>query len=134
MNAWDLIKKELRSSLTGDSYQNWVMTTEFSRIQDYELYVTVPNEETRVWMTTEYAGSIRSAMRALGLNVHNVTYELAGAQVARPTDSIFREDIFDASRTLLNPRFTFDSFVVGSCNQFAHAAAQSVATSPSRRY
>jgi chromosomal replication initiator protein len=34
----------------------------------------------------------------------------------------------------LNPRFTFDNFVVGSCNQFAHAAAQSVATSPSRRY
>ena len=34
----------------------------------------------------------------------------------------------------LNPKFTFDTFVVGSCNQFAHAAAQAVATSPSRSY
>ena len=34
----------------------------------------------------------------------------------------------------LNPKFTFDSFVVGACNQFAHAAAQAVAIDPSRRY
>jgi chromosomal replication initiator protein len=34
----------------------------------------------------------------------------------------------------LNPKFTFDSFVVGACNQFAHAAARSVATNPSRSY
>src|SRR5947209_20578433 len=36
--------------------------------------------------------------------------------------------------THLNPKFTFESFVVGTCNQFAHAAAKAVATNPSRRY
>ena len=42
--------------------------------------------------------------------------------------------MFTAPRTQLNPKYTFDNFVVGSCNEFAHAAAKSVATSPSRRY
>src|SRR5947207_4364202 len=40
----------------------------------------------------------------------------------------------EASSSALNPKFTFDSFVVGACNQFAHAAARSVATNPSRSY
>src|ERR1019366_581432 len=40
----------------------------------------------------------------------------------------------DVSSSALNPKFTFDSFVVGACNQFAHAAAKSVATNPSRSY
>src|SRR5437899_3682868 len=43
------------------------------------------------------------------------------------------EDL-DSSTASLNPKFTFDSFVVGACNQFAHAAARSVATNPSRSY
>src|SRR5262249_51764429 len=40
----------------------------------------------------------------------------------------------DVAATVLNPRFTFGTFVVGACNQFAHAAAKSVATNPSRSY
>jgi len=140
MNTWDLIKIQLKSTLSTDSYQNWVSNTEFSHIQDNKLCVTVPNEETRAWMATEYSGFVNSAIRELGLNLSSVVYELAATPTGKsPNGSAFlnstpKEDIFDSTRTLLNPRFTFENFVVGSCNQFAHAAAQSVATSPSRRY
>src|SRR3984893_19237894 len=134
MNTWDLIKIQLRSTLSTDSYQNWVSNTEFSHIQDNKLCVTVPNEETRAWMATEYSGFVNSVIRELGLNLSSVVYELADAPTGKSANSSSREDIFDGTRTPLNPRFTFENFVVRSCNQFAHAAAQSVATSPSRRY
>ncbi len=140
MNTWDLIKIQLKSTLSTDSYQNWVSNTEFSHIQDNKLCVIVPNEETRAWMATEYSGFVNSVIRELGLNLSSVVYELAAAPTGRSSNgsafsnSTPKEDIFDSTRTPLNPRFTFENFVVGSCNQFAHAAAQSVATSPSRRY
>jgi len=140
MNTWDLIKIQLKSTLSADSYQNWVSDTEFSHIQDNKLCVTVPNEETRAWMATEYSGFVNSVIRELGLGLSSVVYELAAAQSGKSSNgSVFlnsspKEEIFDGTRSPLNPKFTFDNFVVGSCNQFAHAAAQSVATSPSRRY
>jgi chromosomal replication initiation ATPase DnaA len=80
MNTWDLIKIQLKSTLSTDSYQNWVSDTEFSHIQDNKLCVTVPNEETRAWMATEYSGFVNSVIRELGLGLSSVVYELA-----RPT-------------------------------------------------
>jgi chromosomal replication initiator protein len=134
MNTWDLIKIQLKSKLSTDSYQNWISKTEFSHIQDKTLRITVPNEETRVWLTTEYSNLVDSVLRELGLSLSGVVYDLAGPQNRKSEDGPSKEDLFDTTRTPLNPRFTFESFVVGTCNQFAHAAAQSVATSPSRRY
>ena len=128
MNTWELIKTQLRSKVSADSYQNWISNTEFSHIQDNKLYVTVPNEATRLWMAAEYAGFLNSLIPALGLGLSGVVYELAGAQDRRSPNGPAKEDIFDGSRSPLNPRFTFESFVVGSCNQFAHAAAQSKMT------
>src|SRR5260370_9960328 len=134
MNTWEMIKTQLKSKVSVDSYQNWISKTEFSHIQDGKLHVAVPNEETRVWMAAEYNGYLNSIIPELGLGLSGVVYDLADAQNRRSPDWSSKDEIFDSSRSPLNPRFTFESFVVGSCNQFAHAAAQSLATSPSRRY
>jgi chromosomal replication initiator protein len=138
MNAWDLIKRQLESRLSSDSFQNWVSKTEFSHIQDSKLCVVVPNQETMDWMDSEYSGLVNSMLRDMGLGVSTVMYELTspGAQNGngKNVEPLLRDDLLDAPRTQLNPKFTFDNFVVGSCNQFAHAAAQSVVTSPARRY
>ena len=132
-NTWDLIKRQLESKLSIDSYQNWVSRTEFSHIQDNKLWVSVPNEETRAWMDSEYSNLVHSILREMGIGLSGIVYELS-PQNGRAPESSSKEDIFTAPRTQLNPKYTFDTFVVGSCNQFAHAAAQAVATTPSRRY
>src|SRR6476659_3439506 len=132
MNTWDLIKRQLEAKLSPDSYQNWVSKTEFSHIQDNQLLVSVPNEETRAWMETEYSNIVNTILRSMGVGL-SVVYELP-TQNGRGPESPSKDDLFNSPRTQLNPKYTFDNFVVGSCNQFAHAAAQSVATSPSRRY
>ena len=135
MNTWDLIKRQLESRLSGDTYQNWVSKTEFSHIQDNKLCVAVPNEQTRDWMDSEYTSVVGSLLRDMGVGLSGVVYELASAApVGKVSESFLRDDTLEAPRTQLNPKFTFDNFVVGSCNQFAHAAAKSVATTPSRSY
>ena len=78
---------------------------------------------------------IRSAIQELVLPVKHLTYE-AEATRGPMNQAIATVDNSDADSAAgsLNPKFTFDTFVVGACNQFAHAAARSVATNPSRSY
>jgi chromosomal replication initiator protein len=126
MNPWDRIKKELEAKLSPESYQNWISRIEYKGIEGVTLAVGVPDEGTKRWMEAEYATEVLMAARRLGLAVERVEYTLASSR--EPAD-------FEAPPvSLLNPKFTFDSFVVGACNQFAHAAARSVATNPSRSY
>jgi chromosomal replication initiator protein len=126
MNPWDRIKKELEAKLSPESYQNWISRIEFIGIDGTTLVVSVPDEGTRRWIETEYASEALVAARHLGLAIERVEY--AVPSMREPGD-------FEAPpASSLNPKFTFESFVVGACNQFAHAAARSVATNPSRSY
>jgi chromosomal replication initiator protein len=140
MNPWDLIKKYLASRLSAESYQNWLARTTYLQLVSDNLGVSVPNEATKTWMEEEYADLVLSAIRQLNLPVRGVQYQVApsASDVGKPVPQRAEsQDIglsFRSPDSHLNPRFTFDSFVVGSCNQFAHAAAQAVATMPSRSY
>jgi chromosomal replication initiator protein len=135
MNAWDQIKKELQSAMTAESYENWVSRTRFGHIEKDLLVVTVPDEATKHWMETEYSGHVDTIIRRLDLAVRNIEYSASNVshrETARVTDNGFSE--IDSSHPQLSSKLTFDTFVVGACNQFAHAAARSVATHPSRSY
>jgi chromosomal replication initiator protein len=141
-NPWDLIKKRLEVKLSSETYQNWLGKTSLIRSEKDVLRVSVPNEETKAWMEEEeYAGHVRSAIVDLELPICKVIYELPIAKPAKSlvspsadVDASIREIRFATPATQLNPKLTFESFVVGSCNQFAHAAARAVAAKPSRSY
>lgn len=88
-------------------------------------------------METEYGEPVRAALAALGLPYRRVVYEISTiseAPVRRINGTPLPEEMFTSPIGHLNSKFTFEKFVVGSCNQFAHAAAQAVATNPSRSY
>jgi chromosomal replication initiator protein len=127
MNVWDQIRKELEAGLSVQSYQNWLSRTAFARLEGSVLAVTVPDEETKRWLETEYTAQALAVAQRLGMGIERIEYELAGS-VSLATD------LESAPASLLNPKFTFDTFVVGPSNQLAHAAACSVATNPSRSY
>jgi len=133
MNAWDQIKRELQSALTAESYENWVSRTRFGRLDNHRLIVSVPDEATKNWLESEYAGQVYSIIRKLDLSVRDVEYSAGnGVEHARIPDSASSD--MESSASQLNTRLTFNTFVVGPCNQFAHAAARSVAERPSRSY
>jgi chromosomal replication initiator protein len=134
MNAWDQIKKQLQSLLTAESYDNWVRGTSFGRLENDVLFVTVRDNATKKWMETEYSAEIKTIIRKLDLTVRNVLFSV-GNNFQRELTGVPDSNSADVECCAqLSPKLTFDTFVVGACNQFAHAAARSVATNPSRSY
>jgi chromosomal replication initiator protein len=132
MNAWERIKQQLKTRISGEAYQNWVARTVYRGLVSGQLRVEVPDELTREWMQTEYSGHVQAIIRDGGLPVTEVIYEVGSPSGADTPAG--PEGLTPVSSVQLNPRFSFDTFVVGSCNQFAHAAARAVATMPSRSY
>lgn len=126
---WDQIKEQLAKRLTSASYQNWIQRATFAGVENKTLIVTVPDEETSAFLADEYGADINALAKDLNIGLESVLFTVDGSRPGTPVAGADFE-----SPITLNPRFTFDSFVVGSCNQFAHAAAQAVAIDPSRRY
>jgi chromosomal replication initiator protein len=136
-NPWDQVKNLLSSRISPQAYQNWILRTAFEELSGDVLRVSVPDQVTKDWMEQEYPGDVRAALHELGLPVSSVLYTIRGLQV--PVTSAVRENIsaepvFASAAGQINPKLRFENFVVGSCNQFAHAAARAVANSPSRSY
>ncbi|HXB68395.1 MAG TPA: chromosomal replication initiator protein DnaA [Candidatus Acidoferrales bacterium] len=136
MNYWEQIRNYLQTRVSPESYANWLKGASFLSLEAETLFVSVPDRETRTWLETEYSTLIRAGIQEMALPVRHVSYESAvtrGKQ-NQALAAVENGNEVDSTTSLLNPKFTFDSFVVGNCNQFAHAAAQSVATNPSRSY
>lgn len=138
MNVWELAKIKLAPRLSADAFRNWFEKTSLREFADGTIWVAVPSEAARQYIEQEFPEVVRQAVAELNLPVHNVVFEAVRAATARSEEkgpSYNDSDVvFQKPGVHLNPRFTFDSFVVGSCNQFAHAAAQAVAMKPARRY
>ena len=135
MNTWDSIKNQISSKISTDAFNNWLSRTVFLNSEGDRLRVAVPDTSTRDWIQQEYSAEIWSAVRDLNLSLREIVYEIQGSvQPANGRSFDDKTEIVFSPSIVLNPRFTFDNFVVGSCNQFAHAAARAVATNPSRSY
>jgi chromosomal replication initiator protein len=134
MNSWDRIRNYLQQKVSAESYDNWLKGAVYVRTEETTLFVSVPDRETRTWLEKEYAALVRGAIQELGLPIEHVCYEVQPIRGARNQAMAAVEGGELESALNLNPKFTFDTFVVGACNQFAHAAARSVATNPSRSY
>ncbi len=132
MNFWDQLRGYLQQKVSHESYENWLKGTGFAGLDGDTLFVSVPNPETGAWLETEFGMMVRNGIRDLGLPIQKVAYE---AQPSRGHSvAVMETSELEAPANSLNPKFTFETFVVGACNQFAHAAARSVATNPSRSY
>jgi chromosomal replication initiator protein len=144
-DAWEQIKAWLAVRLSEGAYQNWFSQTALASLRNGELTVRVPNESTEAWIRQEYTSHIRTAIQELNLPVVQIHYQVeafASAAAAGQGGSVQSvngrglpsEPLFESTATWLNPRLTFDTYVVGASNQLAHAAAQAVAKMPSRSY
>jgi len=134
MNYWDRIRSYLQQNVSAESYDNWLKGAVYVRTEETTLFVSVPDRETCMWLEKEYAALVRTAIQEFGLPIEHVCYEVQPIRGAKNQAMAAVEGGELDSALNLNPKFTFDTFVVGACNQFAHAAARSVATNPSRSY
>jgi chromosomal replication initiator protein len=151
-NPWVRILSALEKKINRHSFDTWLKPTRFSHAEGEVLVIRVPTAEFRN-IGEKYADLIQEAIDGLDLGFTDVKYmtqeELNPPAPTRPdggfapvgtggngaaarTGSQARFDWDGAAQ--LNPRYTFDAFVIGAGNQFAHAAAQAVAERPSKAY
>jgi chromosomal replication initiator protein len=139
MNAWLQVLNYLKAKVNTQSYQTWFRPTRFSHVEDEAIVVSVPNREFQEWIQDNYAALVAEALRNLNLGLREIRYVSVGNPEKEGTKGeeekpLQRKLDFDSVDHQLNLKYTFDTFVVGSCNQFAHAAARAVAEAPAKAY
>jgi chromosomal replication initiator protein len=131
VNPWDEVLAKVETKVNRHSFATWFRPTQFLRQEGKSLLVRVPNPQFKEWLAKNYHGVIVEALSEVGRGDLHVAFDCepeAGGTAETTPD---REA---PPLTSLNPKYTFESFVVGSSNQFAHAAARAVAEIPSKSY
>jgi chromosomal replication initiator protein len=131
---WDDVSRRLRDTLNETTFATWFASATPRSLDDGAFVVVLPNDFTRNWIESHFLGLLRAATRdALRREVRVV---LAVAESAEPADAQQRVEPHVPHETQpgANPKYTFDNFVIGSSNRFAHAAALAVAEAPAQAY
>ena len=132
-DSWERIKAHLAAKIPPQAFRNWVLHTELECQESGVLRVLVPDQVTKEFLEQEYGNEVRDAIRELNLPLREVIYT-AGFSRQSPDEDRPGDLAFSSAASQLNPKFKFENFVVGSCNQFAHAAARAVSSYPARSY
>jgi len=132
---WEEALALLKEKVHEQSFNTWLRPTRGESLADGQLKIRVPNPFYAEWLGEHYSGLIqKSVEEVVGKRVQMV-YEpvvKVGSGVKRIKH--LQQNTFSVRESRLQDRFTFQNFVVGSGNQFAHAAALAVAESPGRTY
>jgi chromosomal replication initiator protein len=132
MDTWQTVLEIIEKRINQQSYNTWFKPTQLIKHDDRALYVRVPNAFFQDWLN-DHIDVVLEAAKLAGLGDVSVVYITEKAPTDAPPPSQGRLD-FESIDNTLNPKYTFDTFVVGSSNQFAHAAALAVAERPSKAY
>jgi chromosomal replication initiator protein len=146
MNPWDQVLARVETKVNRHSFYTWFKPTSFVGEDRSTITVRVPNALFKDWLTKHYSAVISEAMSEVKRAGVSVSF-VADSQPDTNTISLGPDEaaVIAAAPELpsgavtrgaagLNPRYTFDTFIVGSSNQFAHAACRAVAELPSRSY
>jgi len=144
LNIWDQVLSRIETKVNRHSFYTWFKPTAFVADRDGAIRVRVPNALFRDWLTKHYAAVIEEALAEVerpGAPVAFVTEDGAVTAVEDipvpqeiETPAADGEDGDGDDLGILSPRYSFDTFIVGTSNQFAHAACRAVAEAPSRSY
>ena len=135
--SWPKITSELKKSLDKDTFQNWIKPIYFESHIDTSLTLSVPTRFLRDWIIKNYASVIKKAYMDQGHSIdklailvkENNSRIIPGTEVIYEDKDDDEDTYYDDISAPLDPKFTFDNFIVGKPNELAYAAAQRVAQS-----
>ena len=144
---WNDVSARLREALNDTTFQTWFGEVTGADLEGDIFAVVVPNDFTREWIEGHFLDLIRAAVRDSGGDSLRVQLQVAETPPPAAAPSPAADPaVPSAVRPLpvtvvpradavgINPKYTFDSFVIGSSNRFAHAAALAVAEAPAQAY
>ena len=144
LNPWDLTQLHVQKLVDEHSYKNWFSQTQYGSYESGHLTVSVPSRFFGDWLRDHYLEVISQSARQVLPGFQCVSFVPMAEKAVEGTDvesgvepaatprahAAKVQQVFNG----FNPRYTFDHFVIGSGNRFAHAAAKAVAESPGRAY
>ena len=133
------IKELLKPELTKISYDTWIMPLDIRSIDGNHIIFTTNSEFQKDFIENKYNTLIFNTLRYI--TNKDWTFSVIDITKENKANNIITDDKQDASspeielnKTTLNPKYTFETFVVGNNNRFAHAAALAVGNEPSNSY
>jgi chromosomal replication initiator protein len=141
---WHDVSNRLREALNDTTYSTWFGEVDGTELTADSFVIGVPNDFTREWIEGHFLDLIRATVRDAGGAERRLVFQVM--ELAPPASSQASSAVPSAVRPLplevtsrseiagINPKYTFDSFVIGSSNRFAHAAALAVAEAPAQAY
>ena len=136
---WDSVLVEMELNLSKPNFNTWFKDTSIMRQEEGAVYLGVPNTFVQDWLGTKFHNTILKTLRNLSPNVQSLHYMIskessADKQAAEKIPQVTKElpilDTYINKDDNLNPRYTFETFVVGPFNEFAHAASQAIIKKP----
>ena len=141
---WQGVLGEIEVSIPPSSFSTWFKSTELDIISDNEVAVLSPNPFVLTQLEKRYYQRIADGLKRNGLAVSTIHFRPKKVATRRqrlnrdePSSAAADQPIIKQSKkstTNLNPRYTFDNFIVGSSNDLAHAACQAIAANPGTKY
>jgi len=120
--VWDKTLQSLRKEIDPISFDIWFSMVKFKNFHNNKLYISVPNSLTKEWIESRYLNTIQKFL--FDLTRQDVTLVLTIDEYPeKPCNTPF-----------FNSKYTFETFIVGNSNRFAHAACYAVAESPAKAY
>ena len=155
-NVWDSILDNVEKRLNNQIFDVWFRPVEMESCDESSLILRLRAQKiNRDWISKHYGDLLALTMKELSMPEYRIEWVVAESEVddeeveEDPEELIFEESVsskingtgtttrfvdLEPIENSLIPKYTFDSFVVGSCNEFAHAAAEAVADSPGQAY
>ncbi len=138
---WNGVLSEIELAVSQPTFTTWFKDTFILKQEDGVVFLSVPNQFVKEWLFNKYHKSILKALRGLSENIRSVEY-LVTKEMPKPetetkklagreeTSALPLDDYYINREDNLNPRYTFDAFVVGPFNELAHAAASAIVKKP----
>jgi len=140
---WDNVLSDIERSVSKATFSTWFRDTGILRQEEGVIFLSVPNQFVKEWLFSKYHKTILKKIRDVAEYTRNIEYvvtkeparaETVLRKVENPTAELPLANYYINKEDNLNPRYVFDSFVVGSFNDLAYAAAQAVIKKPGIAY
>ena len=142
---WEKTLNIIKGEMSEVSFNTWIKSCEPISISSNTIKISVPNTFTQDILEKRYKDLVINSIFSAGSKQYNVEF-LTESQIQEANTENLNEDkksserdsmgitVSDEMSSTLNPKYTFDSFVIGNSNRFAHAASLAVAESPAKAY
>jgi len=133
---WHQILDKMKSRISKPSYETWLKQAEPKKLTEDTFIISVPNDFIKNWLDKRYKNFIEDTVYDVIGTTFTVNFEIIGEEEEQLENSFPKNTINNNSeqKHMLNPKYKFESFVVGAANRFAHAASLAVAEAPAKAY